>query len=274
MAGYAATVCLPATAAGDLHAALAEVLAPFGERTDLEWDQVFLWDTWRIAGAADGDGFWVAVGSEEDARLVHDDPYWDGPADPRLPGRCAGGPRALLDLGPSPASGRQIAVQAWDLWQRLAREHPPALPVRAIMARHQKTPQHGFDRGVVTAEFEGQPLVRAFLAAQPVGGRDPARFSSQCGFHPGLLIGFTGDGESFADTVVHQSLSRYDLVTLDGWWVESWNRRANHGRCGSACEHEFTAFPGLDESAFGQAHLRYLEALPPDALVVRIRGHC
>ena len=39
MAGYSATVCLPAEAAKDVHAALAEALAPFGESSNVvEWD--------------------------------------------------------------------------------------------------------------------------------------------------------------------------------------------------------------------------------------------
>lgn len=276
MAGYAATVCLPAAAAGDVHAALAEVLAPFGETSDLvEWEQGFLWDSWRIEGASDGYGFWVAAGFEEDARLIFDDPRWNGPAGLRLPGLCAGGPRALLDFGPSPALGRQIAMQAWELWQRLAREHPPALPTRAFVERHQKTPHHWFDLELVNSEFESQPLVRAYLAAQPVGGRDPGRFSSSCVFHPNLLIGFTGDGEAFADAVIRRALGGFDLVTLDGWWIESCPGRANHGACGSVCEHTLTGFDlGPDGSGFAQAQLQYLEALPPDALIVRIHGHC
>jgi hypothetical protein len=51
-------------------------------------------------------------------------------------------------------------------------------------------------------------------------------------------------------------------VTLDGWWIESWNGRANHGMCGSVCEHILTGLsPGPNEPDFGHARLRYLEAL-------------
>lgn len=275
VAGYSATVCLPAAAAADVRAALTEALAPFGETTELEWDQGFLWDTWRIAGAADGYGFWVAEGFEEDGRLIFDDARWDGPADLRRPGVCAGGPRALLDFGASPVVGRRIAMQAWELWQSLAREHPPARPVREFVARHQKTPHHWFDHELVVSEFEAQPLVRAFLAAQPLGGRDPERFSSASPVSPGTLIDFTGDGESFADAVVRHGFGGADLLTLDGWWIEWCGARANHGACGSACEHSFTDIDlSQDGSGFGRAHLRYLEALPPDALIVRVRGHC
>jgi hypothetical protein len=276
MAGYSAVVCLPAEAAEDLHAALAEALAPFGETSNLvEWDFGFLWDTWRIDGAAEGYGFWAAAGYEQDPRLHFDDPYWNRPADLRLPGFCAGGPRKLLDLSPSPALGRELATRSWDLWQRLLREHPPALPIRAFVARHQKSPHHWFDHELVTSEFEAQPLVREYLAAQPLGGRDPKRYSSKSVFTPHQLIEFTGDAESFADTVVANQLGWMDLVTIDGWWIESCGRRANHGSCGSACEHTFTAFdPASNESGFAEAQLRYLRSLPDDALIVRIHGHC
>ena len=129
MAHYAVTVCLPPEAGTDLDAALAAALAPFGADTDLEWEFGFLWDNWRIKGGSDGLGFWIRAGYTDGRRLIHDGPDPRNGA-PRLssPGMCAVGPRGLLDLSEEPEPPRALAVEAWELWHRLAEEYPPALP--------------------------------------------------------------------------------------------------------------------------------------------------
>lgn len=61
-----------------------------------EWREI--WDEWKIRGGSDGTGFFPLEGFEGDHRLVHDSPRYDGEPLPSLPGMCAGGPKALLDL--------------------------------------------------------------------------------------------------------------------------------------------------------------------------------
>ncbi|MEY9860056.1 hypothetical protein ABH935_005692 [Catenulispora sp. GAS73] len=275
MAGYAATVCLPPQAGSDLAGALATALAPFGAKTDLEWDFGSLWDSWRIAGGSDGYGFWVRPGCEDDARLIHDSPHWQDNA-PRLsfPGMCAGGPRELLDLSERPELGRALAIEAWEVWHRLAVEHPPALPLSLIKSRLQPDPNGGFDPNQVFAEFEAQSAMRAFRAAHPLGSHDPQRSSAEIQFWPNDLAYVGWGAEAFADKVVTRQLGGWNLVTLDGWWIEA-DGAAHHGTCGSGCPHRPDAYNDARGNAgFGDGMYRYLDALAPDALIVRVYGHC
>src|SRR5689334_16536757 len=92
MAGFSATAGLPATAAPDVMTALGAALAPFGATSDSHWDRGYFWDSWRIAGGADGHGFWIAPGRQADSWLIHDSPDYRGRVDLSLPGHCAGGP--------------------------------------------------------------------------------------------------------------------------------------------------------------------------------------
>jgi|GEM_PF-5943229 hypothetical protein len=275
MAGYAATVCLPPEAATDLAGALGAALAPFGPSSEPEWDFDFLWDSWRVAGGSDGHGFWVRPGCEDDPRLIHDSPAWDDDAT-RLsfPGMCAGGPRDLLDLSEQPVLGRELAIEAWELWHRLAEQYPPALPMSLVMSRLQPDPRRGFDPGQVRAEYEAQSAIQAFRAAHPLGGRDPQRFSAEIQFWPNDLTYVGWNAESFAHKVVSQHLGGWNLVTLDGWWIEA-DGAAHHGTCGSACPHRPDAYDDARGNAgFGTGMYRYLDALSSDTLIVRVYGHC
>lgn len=268
MAHYSVTVCLKADAAPDVMVALGAALAPFGETSETEWDQGFLWDSWRI----DADGFWVVAGSEEDPRLIH-----EGPDTPSLPGRCAGAPRALIDLSQAPSLGYSLAACAWDVWHDLARQHPPALPYGMVLAQLRR--EHGssnwFDPEAVNARFEAQPLIQAFRAAHPLGGRSADRFSAEFLFHPTALIDAIGwNRENWVEDRVPQLTGGSDLLTLDGWWIET-DGTANHGTCGSGCDHAPTEYNrARRNSNFRTGMLRYLEALPEDALMVQVRGHC
>ncbi len=278
MAHYSVTVCLPPEAATDLDAALATALAPFGEAaTELDWDFGALWDNWRIAGSSDHFGFWIRPGCTDDPRLIHDGPDWRTGA-PRLsvPGMCAGGPRGLIDLSEEPELPRALAMEAWEVWHRLSEQYPRALPMVFIRRRIQPDPRQPADEDLVRAEYEAQPLIQAFKAAHPFGGLDPQRYSSEIHFMPGDRSpwGQTQTAEGFAYRVVDQCLGGGDLLTLDGWWIES-DGAAHHGTCGSGCPHRPEAF----NDARGNANIttgrwRYLEATPPDTLLVRIHGHC
>jgi hypothetical protein len=187
---------------------------------------------------------------------------------------CAGGPRELLDLSDRPELGRALAVEAWRVWHRLAGEHPPALPQSLVKLRLQPDPDGGFDPRQVFAEFEAQSAVQAFRAAHPLGGRDPHRFSAEIQFWPNDLTYVGWNADTFADTVVTRQLGGWNLVTLDGWWIEA-NGAAHHGTCGSVCPHRPDAYNDARGNAgFGDGMYRYLDALAPDALIVRIYGHC
>jgi len=274
MAGYSVTVCLPGRAGADLADALESVLAPFGASADLDWDFGFLWDSWHIEGAGDGYGFWVREGCEDDPRLIYDSPHRQTGSRLSLPGMCAGGPRELLDLTESPALGRALAVEAWQLWHRLAQHNPPALPHRLITRRIQPDPHRSVDFDQVDAQYEAQPLVHAYRAAHPLGGRDPKRYCAKPQFFPGDLAFVGLNAESFADKVVSRHLGGWNLLTLDGWWIEA-DGAAHHGTCGSACPHRPDAYDTARGNAdFATGMYRYLDALPPDTLLVRIYGHC
>ena len=96
MAGIRVVVCLPSEAAADLAGAIGSALEPFRLMEVPEWRGI--WDWWAVRGGSDGSGFVPLPGHEDDRRLIHDDPRYDGEALPTLPGWCAGGPRGLLDL--------------------------------------------------------------------------------------------------------------------------------------------------------------------------------
>lgn len=274
MAGYAVTVCLPPEAAGDLRAALTAALAPFGELTDRQWDGGFFWGSWRVEGASQGHGFWIRDGHEDDPRLIHDEPLpMDGTPRLSVPGMCAGGPLGLLDLSEEPVLGRALAVEAWELWQRVAGENPPTeFPegVQDLLG----IPVRGFDPAAILARIEGEPVNQAFRAAHPLGGRDPLRWSSEIQFRPGHYKHTGQTAEQFAEYGVKQSLGGWDLLTADGWWIET-DCAAHHAPCGDGCAHRPEAFSqARGNSAFGPGMYRYLQALPEDTLLVRVAGHC
>lgn len=268
-------MCLPPEAGADVTAALAAALAPFGEATSLEWDFGSTWDSWRVEGGSDGFGFWIRPGYADDPRLIHDGPHWrDGAPRLSVPGMCAGGPRGLLDLTEEPELPRALAVEAWELWQSLSEEYPPALPEPLIRRRIQPDPRRQADMDLVRAEYEAQPLIQAFKAAHPLGGLDPHRYSAEIHFKPLDANYLARTAQGFAGVVVHRSLGGWDLLTLDGWWIES-DGAAHHGTCGSACPHRPEAFnEARGNAGIATGRYRYLEATPPDTLLVRVHGHC
>jgi len=275
MAGFSVTVCLPAAAAPDVTAALGAALAPFGDMSDSCWDRGWFWDSWRIEGGADGHGFWIAPGREADPRLIHDGPDYRGRAGLRsLPGHCAGGPRELLDLSERPAVGVMLAGVTWDLWHRLASDYPPALPQSVFADRCRPSPHHEFDDDAVRAEFEAQPLVQAFQAAHPLDCVDPALFSADSLSHPDELMMFAADREGFVEEVARQSFGGWDLLTLDGFWIEEDSLGVSHGACGRPCGHvPADASLDLGRHGFAKARRRYLQAIPQESLLVRVHGH-
>ncbi|WP_034263666.1 hypothetical protein [Actinospica robiniae] len=276
MAKYSVTVCLSPGTEADLPIALTKALAPFAGDTDLDWDFGYMWDSWRVRGGNDGYGFWVRPGCEDDPRLIHDGLGSDGvvPDLPSLPGLCAGGPRELLDLSEEPELGRTLAVEAWELWHRLADTHPLALPYELISHRLQSSPRGSVDSEQARREYAAQPLIAAYEAAHPLGGRDPRHYSAEVQFRPGALRHARLNAQTFADSVVSQHLGGWDLLTLDGWWIGD-DGAAHHGTCGSACIHRPDAYNDARGNAnYHTGKHRYLEALPPETILVRIYGRC
>ncbi|MFE9882235.1 hypothetical protein [Streptomyces sp. NPDC005784] len=224
MAGLTVTVCLPRGAADDIDGALTAALAPFDQDSDNPVDRG-MWDSRRIHGGSNGQGFAVVRGYEDDPRLVHDEPAYDGLPAPSAPGACAGGPRALLDLSRPQAASERVAAASWDLWQQMSAVHPPALPLSVFEDRCEKDP-HAFPGGPwadgMLAAYRTQPLIKAYIHHPWSLGLGSIRAE-----HP--IIGFRG---SRADFIREFSWVPWetDVLTVDGWWRES-DGSALHAYC-------------------------------------------
>jgi hypothetical protein len=235
-------------------------------------------------------GFWIMPGFEDDPRLLHDPPRYDGTLLPSLPGMCAGGPRWLLDLTRAYVKAETSAGQAWDLWQRLTAEMPGALPLSAFLADTGKSQSRTgllsepFYRAV--DEYLRQPFMQAFLSADvgPRGARISVGFDRWDQFElPAVdpVVVLAGEREEFVGNEVSRAARRTDLLTLDGWWVEARISRSSverltrgipvHGACDSpaTCPHMLD----LDERAYRADITAYLEVLPEDAVIVSLKCH-
>jgi hypothetical protein len=278
MSHYWLNVCLPAEASADVLAAIDAALAPFSEATTVEWDQGYMFDTWRISDPDYDGGFWVVPGHEDDPRLFHIDPRWENGYQARPLGRCRGGPRGLLDLDESPAKARMLAGQTWDIWHRVVPDRPTVVPFAMVQARLQqeRDSKDWYDHDVISAEFEAQPALRAFRAEHPHGDRDSGGFFADVLFdHMQLTFWHGGTTrEAYIESHARRLAGAGGLLTLDGWWIEL-DGAANHGPCGSGCDHRPTAFDEARRNhGIRTGIVRYLEALPPDALILEIEGHC
>src|SRR3954452_16789271 len=119
------TVCLPPTAAADVPTALDVALRPF-EAMQGYPDGRDIWESWRIWGGSEGQGFRIRAGYEDHPGLIHDHAPEGEPPPPSLPGMCAGGPLFALDLAGPYAEAARRAERDWDTWNELARTHPAA----------------------------------------------------------------------------------------------------------------------------------------------------
>lgn len=90
MTRFSLTACLPPTPPEQVRTALDAAPAPFDVWRSGEFNSDGEWDYWRLETDPDL-MFAVRPDSADDPRLLH------APG-PRTPLRCAGGPRALLDL--------------------------------------------------------------------------------------------------------------------------------------------------------------------------------
>ncbi|MEV0272294.1 hypothetical protein AB0H43_26255 [Hamadaea sp. NPDC050747] len=271
MARVRVTVCLPPTDGTDLRTRLATALAPFEVGVGRSWGRE-QWDWWTIRGGSDRTGFWIADGADE-ALLIHDDPYETEEASPSKPGRCAGGPKHLLDLGRPRLDAARHAAHAWDTWHRLA----PSLPPVQTLAQIEQWPEHAEDDRLVLEPLRLPNTVgniRAYQAylAQPLiraAQEWPAWHEIERG--PEDFVYYMAmSRDDYIDLAVGQTDRKSDILTPDGWWA-SWDQRPVHGACDAfeTCTH--TA-PIPDRTTPAEL-THYLEQLPDDTLLVQLKAH-
>jgi hypothetical protein len=119
------SVCLAPTAPGPVRAALTAALAPFDMNRPKEGNPDGQWDRWYIDGGENR--FAVKPQHDGDPRLIHQ-PTWPGGASrERLPLRCDGGPRALLDFA---ATRAHAIADARNEWQEAASVRVRMCPVQ------------------------------------------------------------------------------------------------------------------------------------------------
>ncbi|MFB6615228.1 hypothetical protein ACFCV9_13595 [Streptomyces sp. NPDC056367] len=274
MAGYRLTVCLPGEARDRLEDAVAEAMEPFRTEGSRPYSaDLWIWDDWVITGGADGYGYRIRPGQEEDPRIVHDHLLRDGVVRPSLPGWCAGGPRGLLVVGEARERAVRLAGITWDGWQELVREHPPGRPWADFCPEYVPGTDYGAYREACA------PIFAAYLAQTPAEAF--ARWADGLSIAPGLeefrshFLG-TADprrwiGERTREEYVTTEARRADrpanLLTLDGWWWEEGDPPL-HGACDdpATCHH---TPPTADE--YGTPG--YLAGLPDDTLLVYLRCH-
>lgn len=269
MAGMRIVVCLPGDARTRLDEALAEAMAPF-EIDFTRGEDLDIWDGWGICGnGTHRDGLQLSPGYEDDPRIVRDR------SDEGVPGWCAGGPREAMAFAGIRAEARDTARAAWDLWRELSRSHPPAEPRRVVAGTPWRTSQecgagHLADEEA-RAAFDAQPLVAAYregVAAllEARRGYDLGGFLQ--GGAAAETVGRTGR-EEFAAAESAGTPSHRHVLTLDGWWYGE-DDPAVHGACDGpdVCVHR-PPLPGPRQTATA----RYLEELPGDTLLVKLRCH-
>src|SRR5262249_26162142 len=143
-----------------------------------------MWDSWRIDGGSEGDGFAVLPGHWDDPRLLHDMPRWDGWVRPNAPGVCAGGPRGLLDFSDPNLPYERVDRARRDLWNDLTARHRPAAPLSSFQRRWESDPAARAadpDGTAMFAAYRAQPLVQAFFghprSPRPGSFRPPFHFN-------------------------------------------------------------------------------------------------
>ncbi|WP_329097648.1 hypothetical protein [Streptomyces sp. NBC_01439] len=269
MAGMRIVVCLPGEARTRLDEALAEAMAPF-EIDFTRDEELDIWDGWTICGNGSyRDGFQLLPGYEDDPRIVRE------VRDDGVPGWCAGGPREAMAFAEIRAEARDIARAAWDLWRELARSHPPAQPRRVVWDSPWPTSEE-YRAGreadqEAGAAFDAQPLVVAYREGVA------ALLEAHRGYYLGGFlqhgaaaesVGWTGR-EDFAAAESAGTPWHQHVLTLDGWWYGE-DEPAVHGECDGpdACVHR-PPLPWLRDTA----RTGYLEELPGDTLLVKLRCH-
>ncbi|MER7752610.1 hypothetical protein [Kitasatospora sp. NPDC097643] len=248
------TVCLPPTPPGEVAAALDTVMARYSYDFEAQpggpaWQGE--WDSWHVYGGYDGDGFAVSPVHEADPRLIFDPALPSGTPRERTPSRWDGGPRELLDFAAARAPVAARAAERLRRWQEFAARHPAALTLETFVERARRDPA-GYPLAQARADYFAQPLIAAADTSPEVCGLFP-RFVDP-------LDHFRGGPGEFVRRESARVVPTNHLLTLDGRWVdgtvEDWGARLD-GRTG-------------DYYAFADD---YLENLPGECLVIRLRFH-
>jgi hypothetical protein len=263
---FYATVCLPPSPPDRVEAALAAALAPFDMNQPAAGNLNGRWDRWYISPS--DDRFAVKPGHDGDPRLIHQTTWPGGAPRLRLPLRCDGGPRALLDFEATPASAIASARHDWQAqrqdWQRLAARHPPALPLTAFLARHDADPQ-GYTQAQAITDHHSQPLIRA------LNHRPASQYPES---YPHLAIWvlgpdsdpisyYTRDPQADLDAAAAWAIVTYALLTTDGQWLD-----ADHP---GPFSH---ALPGEEpKTAYARHATAYLDELHGDCIIIRLLCH-
>ncbi|WP_439678264.1 hypothetical protein [Embleya sp. MST-111070] len=271
MAGLRVTVCLPAKAGGgDLAAAIGAAMAPFEE--DHTSDEARdIWDSWTVRGGSDGCGYFVAPGHADDPRLIHDTPRSDGEELPSLPGMSAGGPRETLDFTQPRTRARAALGAGWELWRRIRADGRPVRPLSRFETRYE--PEHAVCPGPEAHwDYAAQPEVREFHDRWSRMKDIPGMLNFGYSTIRDLDAWFAGDREEFVQREAPRALRHFgDLLTLDGWWIETGRRNdpGVHGPCTEPvpCKHAPHDPLCLTDP------VTYLETLPDDTLLVTLKCH-
>jgi hypothetical protein len=200
--------------------------------------------------------------------LIHQSAWPRGGPRERLPLRCDGGPRALLDFEATRANAIAEARDNWQAWQqdwqRLVAGHPPTLPLSAFLARHHADPV-GYPREQAIADHHSQPLIRA-LNHRPVD-RDPDSYPTLAiwilGPDDDPIAYYTRDPQADLDLAAAWAIPTFALLTTDGRWLDAGPAQAIEPRR-----------PGEDRlAAYARHATAYLDGLDGDCVIVRLLCH-
>jgi hypothetical protein len=250
------TVCLPPWAVRDVDKALTEVMAPFDNNLHPQDDGAEFqgeWDWWHIYGR-DGErgGLPVRAGHEDDPRIIFRQVLPNGEVrPPRLPSRCDGGPRGILDFEADRHVYQEAASVRWNLWQEVSSGYPPAEPFAAFRSRTASDPS-GYPAERAEREYRNQPVVQAVI-------NDPhlAEKFKSCG---DLVGHFTESEGEYVRRAASRVIPTNVLLTLDGRWIDGLRMVA------STRSH-----PRMQD--YWRYANEYLDALEADVIVVRLRFH-
>jgi hypothetical protein len=239
MAKERVTVCVPPCDSGDVLGVIGAAMAPYDYNRDPvpgEPEVETWWDYWRIDGR--GYEFQVVAGHEDDPRLIRGTETLSGEPRDVPPSLCDGGPRGLLDLEAPRARAAVEARRAFEAWQAFASAYPPVRAMSYFRARHFADPD-GYSQAQAEEDYGAQPAIVALDEAPDllalVGG-DP--------------VAHLGDDlETYVRETADEALPTHGLLTLEGRWL---------GIAGPRLRRYFN---------------EYLDALPADALVVRVLYH-
>lgn len=233
------TVCIPQDASVDVPGAIGAAMAPYDynrdPRTEFEAIDTW-WDYWKIDGR--GCEFMVLPGHEEDPRLIRGTETLSGQHRTVTLALCDGGPRALLDLDTPRAQAAGQERRAFEAWQAFSSAYPPSHPSDHFWAKHFADPEH-YPVAQAIEDYRTQPVIAA-LGSHPelqdlIGGDPVARY--------------VHDIEYLVRDAADCAVATQALLTLDGQWLSI---------MGSEATRYFND---------------YLDSLPADAFVVRVKYH-